>query len=636
METAESGPAESGRRWVAALHCVAVLSGYTALAFALFHRAWADPTRRLVGTCCDSSAYVDTFRFTGSSVAHLESPFVTNLVNAPHGINVMWQPNVMPAVGFVVSPIEALVGPMTTYNLVITMAVALSGFGAYLALRRWVGGMLGPVIGGLIFGFSPVETAHSLGHPQITCAFLLPLVLVVATDILVTQRARWWTSGLALGVLLAIELLVGEEMFAGVLLTAAVLTLVIAARFRRQIGSHLRHALAAAATAGCTFAALGAWPLYVQFAGPERLNGPVHQTGIYATNLAGYIIPAPVTTELSTSWTVHSAIAWFGHLGFSEANAYLGAPLILLVLVTVVWLRRSPLIQIAAITTLVMAVLSLGTQLHVAGRTYDIWLPWRLLHTLPLFSSLQSNRLAMFVDLGVATVVAEALRRTLAVVRASPRPYAHNAGEADPGLPKFGVPKIGVSSFDARRTGAVLALVGIGLALVPLLPNLHYPDYSPRIPTFFTTHDVDSIPNGSTVLLVPFPRGSRGDDADMIWQAEADLRFKIVGGGIYVPGAGGKGTTFGGPATSLTVVLGLTEHHGSAPAQTSRLLLAERRNLASWKVDEVVMGPMQNEEKAIILMNQVLGETSVAMGGVHLWTGIDHDALIDHLAGSTS
>ena len=84
------------------------------------------------------------------------------------------------------------------------------------------------------------------------------------------------------------------------------------------------------------------------------------------------------------------------------------------------------------------------------------------------------------------------------------------------------------------------------------------------------------------------------------------------------------------------MVLGLTEHHGSAPAQTSRLLLAERRNLASWKVDEVVMGPMQNEEKAIILMNRVLGETSVAIGGVHLWTGLDHDALIDHLAGSTS
>jgi hypothetical protein len=604
----ESGPAGSGNRSVAALSGIAVLSGYTALAFALFHRAWADPTRRLVGACCDSSAYVDTFRFTGSSVARLQSPFFSNLVNAPHGINIMWQPNVMPAVGLAVSPIEALVGPMTTYNLVITMAVALSGFGAYLALRRWVGGTIGPIIGGLVFGFSPVETAHSLGHAQITFAIVLPLVLVVTTDILVSQRARWWTSGLALGALLAVELLVGEEMFAGVLLTAAVLTLVIAARFWRQIGSHLRHALAAASTAALTFAALDAWPLYVQFAGPERIKGSVHQTSIYATNLAGYVIPAPETTELSTSWTVHSALAWFGHLGFSEANAYLGLPLILLVLVTVVWLRHSPLIQIAAVTTLVMAVLSLGTELHVAGRTYDIWLPWRVLHALPLVSSLQSNRLAMFVDLGVATIVAEALRRTIAMVR----------------------------GIGARRIGAVFALVGIGLALVPLLPTLHYPDYVPKIPAFFTTHDVDAIPSGSTVLLVPFPRGSRGDDADMIWQAEADLRFKIVGGGIYVPGADGKGATFGGPATSLTVVLGLTEHHGSAPAQTSRLLLAERRNLVSWKVDDVVIGPMQNEEKAVSVMDRVLGERSVVVGGVHLWTGIHQDALIDHLTGSNS
>ena len=55
----------------------------------------------------------------------------------------------------------------------------------------------------------------------------------------------------------------------------------------------------------------------------------MHQTSVYATNLAGYVIPVPQTTELSTSWTVHSAFAWFGHIGFSEANAYLGAPLVL-------------------------------------------------------------------------------------------------------------------------------------------------------------------------------------------------------------------------------------------------------------------------------------------------------------------
>lgn len=610
----------------------AVLAGYTGVAFALFHRAWADPGRHLVGACCDSSAYVDTFRFTGSSIAHLRNPFFSNLVNAPHGINVMWQPNVMPAIGLVVSPLEALIGPMTTYDLVATMAVALAAFGAYLALRRWVGGILGPVVGGLVFGFSPVETAHSLGHPQVTFALLLPLVLVVATDILVSQRARWWSSGLALGALLAVELLIGEEMFAGVLITTAVLTVLITARFWRQIASHVRHVLAATATAAATFAALDAWPLYVQFAGPERLKGPVHQTSIYATNLAGYVVPAPQTTELSTSWTVHSAFAWLGHIGFSEANAYLGVPLIVLILVTVVWLRRSPLIQVAALTTLVMAVLSLGTELHVAARTYDIWLPWRLLHALPLVSSLQANRLSMFVDLGVATIVAEALRRTAAVARARTAPPASTASEAmDPEAPRRGTHRA-LRGSGARRIGAVCGLMAIMTAIVPLLPTLHYPDYQPIIPTFFTTHEVDAIASGSTVLLVPFPRGSLGDDAGMIWQAEADLRFKIVGGGVYVPGASGKGATFGGPATSLTYVLGLTQHHGSAPAQTSQVLLSERRNLVSWQVDDVVIGPMRNEQKAVYVMDRVLGRGSVLEGGVHVWVAVNRDPVIEHVA----
>jgi hypothetical protein len=518
----------------------------------------------------------------------------------------MWQPNVMPVVGFVVSPFETLVGPMVTYDLVVTMAVALSCLGAYLALRRWVGGILGPVVGGLVFGFSPVETAHSLGHPQVTCALLLPLVLLMTTDVLVEQRFRWWTSGAALGALLAVELLVGEEMFAGVVITAAVITVIIAARFWRQVRSHLMHALAAVSAGAVTFGVLGAWPLYVQFAGPERLKGPVHQTGIYATNLAGYVVPVPLTTELSTSWTVRSAFAWFGHVGFSEANAYLGLPLILLLVVTVVVLRRSPLIQVTSIATLVMAVLSLGTELHVAGHTYDIWLPWRLLHALPLASSLQANRLSMFVDLGVATIVAEALRRTAAV------------------------------ALSTRKVGAIVGLAAITLAIVPLLPTFHYPDYRPTVPSFFTTSDVDVIAKGATVLLIPFPRGSLGDDADMIWQAEADLRFKIVGGGVYVPGPGGRGATFGGAPTMLTYVLGLTEHGRTAPAQTPEVLLAERRDLVSWKVGDVVVGPMKNEERAVSVLDAVLGRSPVTQGEVLYWVGVDHDPVIEQVAAQQS
>ena len=289
-------------------------------------------------------------------------------------------------------------------------------------------------------------------------------------------------------------------------------------------------------------------------------------------------------------------------------------------MVTVVVLRRSPLIQVTSIATLVMAVLSLGTELHVAGHTYNVWLPWRLLHELPLVSSLQANRLAMFVDLGVATIVAEALRRTAAAARRRSPSGEHSES----------------SHFDARRVGAIVGLAAITLALVPLLPSLHYPDYRPTVPSFFTTSDVNVIAKGGTVLLVPFPRGSRGDDADMIWQAEADLRFKIVGGGVYVPGPGGKGTTFGGAPTILTYVLGVTEHRGTAPAQTPGVLLVERRNLVSWKVDDVVVGPMSNEERAVSVLETVLGEDPVRQGDVFYWVKVDHYPVIEQAAAQPS
>jgi len=155
------------------------------------------------------------------------------------------------------------------------------------------------------------------------------------------------------------------------------------------------------------------------------------------------------------------------------------------------------------------------------------------------------------------------------------------------------------------------------------------------VPSFFTTSDVDAIAEGAIVLLVPFPRGSLGDDADMIWQAESDLRFKMVGGGLYVPGKAGTGATFGGEPTVVTYALGVTEHGGVAPSQTPRVLLAERRNLAGWDVDDVVVGPMENEEQVISLMDTMLGRRPSSEGDVHIWLGVNRYPVIEQMAEDT-
>ena len=70
----------------------------------------------------------------------------------------------MPLVGLLVAPLEEIAGSFLTFNVVTTLALALSAWTCYLALRRWVGGFAGPFIGGLLYGFSPFMAAHSLGH----------------------------------------------------------------------------------------------------------------------------------------------------------------------------------------------------------------------------------------------------------------------------------------------------------------------------------------------------------------------------------------------------------------------------------------------------------------------------------------
>ena len=215
-----------------------------------FHATWAHPATRVVGSCCDSAAYVDTFRFTGSALLAGHDPFYSRLMHAPAGFNVMWQPNVMPLAGLLAVPFEATIGPVATYNLVITLALVTAGWACFLLLRTWVGGVLGPVVGGAFFAFSPVMLGHSLGHPQVTAAVLVPLMLLVLADILVTQRRRWWTAGPALGALAAAQLLLGEELLAFSVIAGIVLLAVLAVRNWAAVAARARHAGTALVVAG--------------------------------------------------------------------------------------------------------------------------------------------------------------------------------------------------------------------------------------------------------------------------------------------------------------------------------------------------------------------------------------------------
>ena len=80
-------------------------------------------------------------------------------------------------------------------------------------------------------------------------------------------------------------------------------------------------------------------------------------------------------------------------------DAYLGLPLILILILQLRELQRRPYLKPLLLSLLAIVILSLGPTLHIAGVTTSIWLPWRLALRLPLISQALPSRFSMYVAL---------------------------------------------------------------------------------------------------------------------------------------------------------------------------------------------------------------------------------------------
>lgn len=412
----------------ALVHAGVLLLG-AVLAAALFRFWKLDPAGvTLAGGGGEVPFYLWVLRWFPAAVAHGRNPLVTDFLNVPEGVNLMWNTSlILPAA--LLTPVTLLAGPVASYNLLLGGALALSTLSAFVAVRRFVPGDLAALAGALVYGFGPYMRAQSLGHVNLTLgAVLAPALLLRAHDVLVTQRRGPLRDGLALGALAAAQLLVAEELLATTVLTAALLAVVLAASgglpgaagSSRRAAARAPYALRAAGVAALLCLALAAVPLWVQFAGPYRYHGPATtETGRLVTDPAGVVVPG----RLQALHTAASARFTAGLPGNdAERDAYLGGGLVLVVLVTAVAWWRRPAVRVAATMALAMLVLSLGSRLWWAGHHSRIPLPWIVPAHLPLLDSIITSRLALFTALFAGGLLAFCLERLGGVGRGRRRP----------------------------------------------------------------------------------------------------------------------------------------------------------------------------------------------------------------------
>jgi len=566
-----------GPRLVRVLAPVLVLVVDVALAMWLYRAVWKSPTTVTIdGGNGDAAIFLWSLGWVAHVAQHGGTMLVSQYLNSPDGVNLMWNTS-LPLPGWLLAPVTHRWGEVLTLNLILVLAFALSAWCAYLAIRRYAPNHWAAAFGGLIYAFSPAMRTQT-HHPHMTLAFLPPLMLLALDEILVRQRRHPLLIGALLGLMAGVQLWIGEELLASTALFGALLLIVLVLMNPRRVLEARRalYALAAFGVALVVAAAIIAWPVAVQFTGPQRVHGDV-QTKDFYDDLKGFVLPGRAE-RLAWSSAKREAAAFIT----GDAN-YLGVPLILGVLVSLAVLWRRPGVRVGFLLMLAAALLSLGSVLHVGGRVTKVGLPWGSLQRLPLLSSLMPSRLGMFTA-GFAGLL------------------------------------LAILLTEAWRRGGWLRWVALGvtvLTVLSLFPAYTVPAKPVATPPFFTSAAVRQLPRDSTVLVLPFPY--RGMAITMTWQAQSDMWFRMPGGYVIVPSLDGS-PRFDVPLTALSVTVGKIANGVPPPVS---LNAGQREAMAAdlrrWRVSAVVVGPMPNRTATVTFLTGLFHHRPRVVGGVQLW-----------------
>ncbi len=553
---------------------LAVSAGYLVLAVVLSINAWSAPSTTYLGQGPDPVGQMWGIAWVPYAISHGIDPLYTHFLNQPAGTDILWNaPTAL--VAAVLWPVTAAFGATVTYNLVMTLSLALASFLAYLVIRRWVpGGVLAPAAGGLLYGFSPYMTGQLLGHYNLVLSGVtVPLALMLADEILVRQRFRASTLGLLASLLAVVQFFIAQE----VLLTEAIATIILAAVLaisnRDAVRTHFAFVARSIVWALVPAALLLAYPSWLQFFGAGHVvtAGAIHGTDIYVTDPTNFVVPT-VAQLIAPQPAVGISSHFTGNA--SEWDAYLGIPLILVLVLATARFWRVPAVRTAGMLALIIAVLSLGPHINVQRHALmALPLPWWIPAHLPVLDDILPNRLMVYVDLAAAVILAFSLRM-LWLLRRSP----------------------------------LLNVAVAVIVLIPLMPTAPTPTTRLPTPAAFATTAPEPIAPDATVLFEPLP----SDDYvhAMAWQVSSQFAFRLIGGyivGPYAPGVAALQDLIHSLATAGP---------GLVLSESTRLDVLGR--LVSLGVDDVVVGNNALPGTAA-LFAKVFTAPPVADGGFLIW-----------------
>ncbi len=561
-----------------------VLVLYVLGAVALTWRLWAAPASRMqVGDVTDIDLFAWFIRYSAESVAHGSLPaLVTTAMNAPHGINLMWNTSLL-LPGVLLTPVTLLAGPQTTLTVLLTLGFAGSAASMYWVLRRW-GVRIGPAaLGGALYGFSPALLAPAVGHYHLEFAVLPPLIIDAMLRI-VTGRGHPVKNGVWLGLLAAAQFFIGEELLVDTVLAAGVVLVVLVVMKPGAVGGQAGRSVAGLAVAAGVALVICGYALWVQFLGPLAEHGSPWNASHYRNRAASFVTPAGNMLLHVPS----EAAAIARHPAYvPEYVAYLGYPLLVLLIIAAIRYWRDLRIRVAAVACAVLEILSLGATQVVRGVTVPpVLLPWHWLARLPVARQMLPDRLSIPADGLAAVVLAVSLDLALSAAQ----------------QPRW------------RRQGIPVALAAI--ALLPLIPLPFHTTQVAAVPAGYRAAFTRlALPRDARVLVVPVPYGhvSQG----LRWYADTGYPGSMNGGYFIGPNRKGKAMSYGGrkPRAIARSIDALWHPSSQAKSPTVAQM---RRYVARWRPAAVV-AVTRRTSRLGRLLSTVFGPPSFFVGRVVVW-----------------
>ncbi len=569
----------AGATGVDALACL----GFVLLAYWVLHRLWADPAGLALALNPADQTLNEWFLALGPRVWHGDVGLVTHLLNAPDGVNLLSNTSLL-AYGTLLAPVTAMFGVPVTFVLALTLNLAGTAAGWYLLLVRGLGiHRLAGAAGALLCGFGPGIVSQSNGHVHMAAQWLVPLLVYTvlrlgrAAGLPVTAglwRCLAW--GALLGLLVAVQVFIGEEVL---FLTALTLALFFLGYVLRVPTMARRAGLfgAGLATGGLVALLLLAHPLAVQFTGAQHVPGSPFPAAYYHADLATFpalsplsLAGAPVSGELST--------------GPAEYTSYLGWPLMLVTAALVVWQRRRPVVPAAAFAATVMCWLSLGPTPMRDGMPSAVPPLYPLLARLPVVGAALPSRFALAALPLIGLILAVGLGAAL------------RAG---------------------GRIGSTVVLAS-GVALVPLLPVALPAQPRAPVPRFITSGAWrDCVRPGG--VLVPVPLPTPGQPDAMRWASATDDAFALPEGFFIGPYGAGGTASMGTYKQATSQLLADVASTGAVPVITQDQRRTARSDLRFWHASCVAVAPGPHADAVRRTVADLLGEPGRQAADTWVW-----------------